>query len=452
MIAGRYTLLREVGRGGAGVVWLALDEALGRQVAMKRHLRSDDVHTEGRAWREARLAASLQHPYLVAVYDLVEDQDDLWLVMEYVAGGTLAKAVAQVGSYDPDAAARIGVQIAEGLACAHSAGIVHRDVKPSNILLTRGGQAKLADFGIARGPAVDATVTQTGAVHGSPAYLAPEVASGRAATVLSDSWSLGATLYHAVTGAPPYEIAGGNLVSVLYRIVHDPVPRTDRGGWLQPMLEGAMTREPHLRWTVAQIREFLAAGPPDHATVERLPVVRASPSSEAAGAETALLPAVPVSETTTARSKIRIRPVLRSRPMWIVAVIAILAAAVFGTPAIQRYLFDHSANVAPDASIASFVKTYIATAPVDQARAFAMLTPRYQDASGGLDGYGSFWRQVATINAVGPIQVVLGQRPTATYTYTYTRRTNAVITETVTLYLVPTGGSYLIDGATAQQH
>lgn len=455
MIAGRYTLLREVGRGGAGVVWLALDEALERQVALKRHMRSGDARAEGRAWREARLAASLHHPHLVAMYDVVEDHDDLWLVMEYVAGGTLADAVAQAGPYDPNAAARVGLEVAEGLAYAHSAGIVHRDVKPSNILLTTDRQAKLADFGIARGAAFDSTVTQAGAVHGSPAYLAPEVASGGAATALSDSWSLGATLYHAVTGTPPYEVADGNLVGVLYRIVHDPVPRTDRGGWLRPMLEGAMTREPDLRWTVAQIREFLVAGPPDHATVERLPVARTSPSPESAGAVTALLPAVVVSKTSTERSMIRVRPVLRSRAVWILAVIALLAAAVFGTPVIRRDLFNQSevsAAVTPDAAIARFVMTYIATAPADPARAFAMLTPRYQHASGGLDGYRSFWSQVAKINTVGPIQVAPGQRPTATYTYTYTRRTNAVITETVTLYLLPTNGSYLIDGATAQQH
>ena len=454
MIAGRYTLLREIGRGGSGVVWLATDEALGRQVALKRYLRTGDVRAEGRTWREARLAASLHHPNLVAMYDVVEDHDDLWLVMEYVAGGTLAEAVAQAGPYDPDAAARVGLQIADGLAFTHTAGIVHRDVKPSNILLTNDHQAKLADFGIARDGAIDATVTQTGAVHGSPAYLAPEVASGGAATTLSDSWSLGATIYHAITGTPPYAVADSNLVGVLYRIVHDPVPRTDRGGWLRPMLEGAMTREPNLRWSVTQIHDFLVAGASGHAPVEWLSVAGTLPPPESMGVETALLPAVVVSEATAKHAAIRPRRRFRSRATWMLAVIVVLAAAVFGTAAVRGHLFSHGTNsaaITPDASISHFVQTYIATAPADQARAFAMLTPRYQVASGGLDGYRSFWSQVATINTVGPIQVALGQRPTATYTYTYTRRTHAVVTETITLDLVQANGGYLIDGATARQ-
>jgi hypothetical protein len=452
VIAGKYTLRGEVGRGAAGVVWLAVDEALGRQVAMKR-IRTGDERAEGRAWREARLAASLHHPHLVAMYDVVEDDDHLWLVMEYVSGGTLRDAIAQAGSYDPDAAGRVGLQIADGLAYAHDAGIVHRDVKPSNILLTPSGQAKLADFGIARGEDFDATVTQTGVVNGSPAYLAPEVAAGGPATALSDSWSLGATLYHAVTGAPPYEVVDNNLVGVLYRIVHDEVPRTERGGWLGPLLDGAMTRDPERRWTIDQIRDFLTAGPPGRTTVERMTVPPPAPAPDPVGVETVMLTAV-VAESTARHAALRERPARRPRAAWILAAIAILAAAIFGVAAVEGHLFTSDTSTGgTEASVATFVKGYLATAPTDQSRAFAMLTPSYQQASGGLSGYTSFWSQVAAINSIGAIQVGSGtsQHPTATYTYTYTKRSNAVVTETVTLDLVKSNGSYLIDGATSHR-
>ena len=180
VIAGRYTLEREVGRGGMGVVWLARDEVLGRLVAMKRvgmFPGGNDPDLE-RAAREARLAATLNHPHVVAVFDLVTDGDEQWLVMEYVDCVTLGGLVKRDGPLDPDLAARLVGQAAQALAAAHAAGIVHRDVKPANILVTAADQVKLTDFGIARAVA-DASLTQTGLVTGSPAYLAPEVASGQ---------------------------------------------------------------------------------------------------------------------------------------------------------------------------------------------------------------------------------------------------------------------------------
>ena len=180
MIAGRYTLDREIGRGGMGAVWLARDEVLGRDVAIKRIGMvpgggSPDLE---RAEREGRLAARLNHPHVVAVFDLVHEGDERWLVMEYVPGVTLGELVRRDGALTPDQAAPLLRQAADALAAAHSAGIVHRDVKPSNILVTGDGQVKLSDFGIARAEA-DASLTQTGLVTGSPAYLAPEVASGQ---------------------------------------------------------------------------------------------------------------------------------------------------------------------------------------------------------------------------------------------------------------------------------
>ena len=185
MIADRYTLDREIGRGGMGAVWLGHDELLGRLVALKRVGMPPSGAGENpelaRAEREAKLAASLSHPHVVSVFDLAPDGDDRWLVMEYVEGTNLAELIKANGALPPDQAAPLLAQVADALIAAHRAGVVHRDVKPSNILVTVDGQVKLSDFGIAR-TLGDPSLTQTGLVTGSPAYLSPEVASeiGRA--------------------------------------------------------------------------------------------------------------------------------------------------------------------------------------------------------------------------------------------------------------------------------
>ena len=244
MIAGRYTLEREVGRGGMGVVWLARDEVLGRLVAMKRvgmFPGGSDPDIE-RAAREARLAATLNHPHVVAVFDLVTDGAEQWLVMEYVDCVTLGGLVKRDGPLSLDRAARLVGQAAQALAAAHAAGIVHRDVKPANILVTAADQVKLTDFGIARAVA-DASLTQTGLVTGSPSYLAPEVASGSKATDASDTWSLGATLFHALAGRPPYEVTE-NPLGTLYKIINEDPPRLPDAGWLAPVLESTMATNP----------------------------------------------------------------------------------------------------------------------------------------------------------------------------------------------------------------
>ena len=250
MIAGRYRLEREIGRGGSGTVHLAVDEVLGRRVAMKRIgliPGSDNVELE-RAEREARLAAALNHPHVVSVFDLVDENDVRWLVMEYVDGQTLSEQVRASGPMDAVEAAALLAQVADALVEAHAAGIVHRDVKPSNILVA-GGVAKLNDFGIARS-ADDASLTQTGLVTGSPAYLAPEVASGSSATPASDVWSLGATLYHAVTGKPPYDV-GDNLIGALYKIVHEDPPRLPEDHPVAGLLSVMLTRDAESRWPMS---------------------------------------------------------------------------------------------------------------------------------------------------------------------------------------------------------
>ncbi len=244
-----------------GAVWLARDETLGRDVAIKRIGTAPGGESAdlARAEREARLAARLNHPHVVAVFDLITEG------ARALAGDGVRRRGDPVrpGGARRRAHAGPGLplirQAADALAAAHAAGIVHRDVKPSNILVTQDGQVKLSDFGIARAEA-DASLTQTGLVTGSPAYLAPEVASGQMATTASDVWSLGATLFHALAGRPPYEV-GDNLMGALYRIVHEEPPRLAEAGWLAPLLEATMTRDPEHRWTMQRVRDALNAGP-----------------------------------------------------------------------------------------------------------------------------------------------------------------------------------------------
>lgn len=257
MIAGRYRLEKEIGRGGAGVVHLAHDELLGRRVAVKRigllpGTTDDDV---SRAEREARLAAGINHPHVVSIFDLVKDEDCYWLVMEHVEGRTLAEIVADEGPLPDRRAAAILAQAADGLVQAGRAGVVHRDVKPSNIFVAGDDRAKLGDFGIARA-SNDTVLTQTGLITGSPAYLAPEVASGAPATAASDVWSLGATAYHALVGRPPYDV-GDNVLGGLYKIVHDDAPRLPADHPAAGLLAVMLAKDPAERWPVERVRDDL---------------------------------------------------------------------------------------------------------------------------------------------------------------------------------------------------
>ncbi|WP_435771145.1 protein kinase domain-containing protein [Nocardioides sp. SYSU DS0651] len=265
-VADRYTLDHEVGRGACGAVWAATDEILDRTVAIKRvgPVPGGDQTETIRAEREARLAAQVSHPHVISVFDLVHDEDHHWLVMEYVDGSPLSALIKERGPLPPDDLAAMIAPVADALAFAHDVGIVHRDVKPSNILVRRDGEAKLTDFGIAR-TMQDATLTQTGAVTGSPAYLAPEVATGGSATPASDVWSFGATLYHALAGRPPYhrEDEDNAVLAVLYRIVHEEPPRLPSAGWLAPLLEMTLTHDPAGRPSMAEVRDFLYARTPD---------------------------------------------------------------------------------------------------------------------------------------------------------------------------------------------
>jgi hypothetical protein len=267
LLSGRYRLIEQIGRGGMGTVWWAHDEFENREVAVKEvHLPPSLDHREQmnlvrRTNREAMAAGRLRHPGLIAMYDVVIEDSRPWLIMEYVAARSLEDVFADDGPISPLRVAQIGRQLLAALCAAHDAGIVHRDVKPSNVLLETSGRVVLTDFGIATYEGAT-TLTQSGTFMGSPAYVAPEVARGERATPASDLWSLGATLYAAVEGRPPYdhETAMATL-SALVTIEPDPPVRA---GPLRPLLEGLLAKEPARRLTAERAAELLAvaAAPP----------------------------------------------------------------------------------------------------------------------------------------------------------------------------------------------
>jgi serine/threonine protein kinase len=261
LIADRYRLISEVGRGAMGVVWRARDERLGRTVAVKElragvGLSATQVQDSYlRARREARIAARLQHPNAVAVFDVAEHEERPYLVMEYVPSLSLAEVLRERGSLPAGEVAEIGEQLASALIAAHETGIVHRDIKPGNILLTEAGTAKVTDFGISRAVG-DVTVTATGEMLGTPAYLAPEVAQGRQATAASDVFSLGATLYAAAEGEPPFG-TGPTAMALLLRIVNGEIKPPRNIGRLTGTVMWMLRNDPLDRPDMAAVRRSL---------------------------------------------------------------------------------------------------------------------------------------------------------------------------------------------------
>jgi serine/threonine protein kinase len=258
-------LLDTIGSGAMGIVWQARDERLDRTVAIKQLLMraglsdSQAEDARRRAMREGRLAARLQHRNAIALFDVAEHDGDPCLIMEYLPSRSLSKLLADRGTLSPQEAAQIGEQVATALTAAHAAGIVHRDVKPGNILIDDTGQVKITDFGISRA-ADDGTMTQSsaGMLAGTPAYLAPEVARGQEPTRASDVFSLGATLYHAIEGQPPYGFKD-NPLAQLYAVAMGNVPEPKRAGPLTDVLMKLLSPEIDERPTMPEVVTTLSA-------------------------------------------------------------------------------------------------------------------------------------------------------------------------------------------------
>lgn len=290
LIAGRYRVVRAVGRGGMGTVWLCHDEVLGREVAVKQigMLPGETAPDAARALREARTSAALNHRNVVSIFDVVDDDTGhAWLVMEYVASKTLGELVREEGPLPPRRVAWIGAQVADGLAAAHALGTIHRDVKPGNILVGEGDVAKITDFGIARRQG-DEQLTRTGLVTGTPSYFSPELARGEDPGPESDVYALGATLYLAVEGRAPYP-EQRNPILLLQKIAAEKPPPANRAGPLTGPITRMMDRDPRSRWAMADaaaaLRRVAEHGDAGGATAALTPATAVAPEPDDAGQE-----------------------------------------------------------------------------------------------------------------------------------------------------------------------
>jgi serine/threonine protein kinase len=256
LVAGRYRLHEVVGSGGMGRVWLARDEMLDRDVAVKEFVPPDWMteaekdRLRDRTLREARSAGRLNHPHVVRVFDVVHENHQPWIVMEYVPSRSLHEVIHDDGPYSPAAAARIGLAVLDALTAAHRAGVLHRDVKPHNVLIGHDGRVVLTDFGLATF-VDDGSVTGPGLVVGSPQYVSPERARDGASTVESDLWSFGATLYAAVEGRSPY--ARETAMATLMALATEAPDPPQKAGLLGPVLTGLLRHEPHTRLTASEV-------------------------------------------------------------------------------------------------------------------------------------------------------------------------------------------------------
>src|SRR3954447_13938338 len=246
LLVGRYRFDRQIGRGGMGSVWAAHDEVLGRDVAVKEVVPPPDLTEEQRrvvrerTLREARAAARIAHPSAVTVYDVVEEDGHPYIVMQLLPPHTLADVLTHDGPLPPERVARIGLDLVGALEAAHRAGVLHRDVKPANVLLPPEGRAGLPAFATASVDD-DPTLTATGMLVGSPAYMPPERARGERPTAASDLWSLGATLFPAVQGGPPFRRDG--QLPTLNAVLTEPAPPATHAGALRPAIEALLQRD-----------------------------------------------------------------------------------------------------------------------------------------------------------------------------------------------------------------
>jgi serine/threonine protein kinase len=465
-VGGRYRLDRKLAAGGMGAVWEGWDERLQRTVAIKRlHLEpwhSEDERRIGiqRAMREARLTARLHHPNVVQVYDIVDDAQSPCLIMEYVPSHNLHQLVHERGPLPPTEVAAIGAQIAAGLAAAHAAGVVHRDMKPGNVLVATDGTAKVSDFGISHA-FDDVTVTSTGVLVGTPAYLAPEVVRGAAPEFAADVYSLAATLYMAVEGRAPFG-TDENPIAVMHQVATGQWDEPQRAGALAPMLTRMMALEPEQRPTMTEVAYGLRAvhqeSPPDQQTQ-----VLAVPSPQTRPAPPLqppmFPPGTPARQTRTNRRKLPALPLLA-------ALLVVLLGGVIGWALLSGNggSGQPSGNTAanPPASgagsssgssahsgtgssapaihgkptaqqLADAITNYFQIVPGDLNTGWNLLTSHFQKSRAKNWGtYVGFWNTVDHVDVTS----VQGQPPhTATANLVYHYKNGQVVSQTTTFQL-----------------
>ncbi len=452
VVAGRYRLEEKIGAGAMGVVWRGTDERLGRVVAVKQvflHSGLDDREAEEvrqRTLREGRIAARLQHPHAISVFDASIEGDEPWLVMEYLPSRSLAAVLGEQGPLEPRAVARIGRQVADALDAAHEAGIVHRDVKPGNVLLGADGTVKITDFGISRATG-DLTLTRTGMLAGTPAYLAPEVARGEDSTSASDVFSLGATLYASVEGVPPFG-SDDNALALLHAVAAGRVIPPTQAGPLTALLMRLLRDDPAERPSAIDARRELGRiahgggrgeapmpvggprvrepGPPSSPPVSAGPEGAGSDPSDPVAptpSPTRLGMPVPAPEGRRSRAARGVRRLRTVRPtlavVVVVLLIALLAGGVVGVALISSSSSDSAgATLAPSggddqdpgAAMTAAVRDYYAIVTGDEAAGWARLGPGLQAQTGGFASYQAFWSTIASVQvvdatAVGPATV-----------------------------------------------
>ena len=486
LVADRYRFVRLVGRGGMGAVWEGWDERLRRRVALKvlhtehRLPAAEAEELAERAMREARVVARLQDRHAVAIYDVVEYEGQPCLVMEFVPSQTLAEILSELGTLHEHEAATLGGQVASALATAHAAGIVHRDVKPANILVADDGTARISDFGIAHAFG-EATLTSAGMLTGTPAYLAPEVARGEDSSPASDVFSLGATLYAALEGRPPFG-EQPNAIGVLHRVAAGQVDPPQHAGALTPLLTRMLDTDPRQRPPMAEVADELlrvptAAWPPaDEPVTAPLPVDReptppptvvAEPAPRrrrglltvvallvvAALAAALLLLLRPGADTPTAQpppelspSSATPTPTPTSSPTPTTATSSEAPSTTAPPSPAPTSSPSAPPTATPEQRLAAAITNYYGRLPGDRDGAWPLMTVDYQTrVAGGRASYDRFWSGFSAVTATE----VTGSPPgTATALITYTTTAGRVIRERTTFGLVDEGGVVKISSST----
>ncbi len=489
VIARRYRVEREVGRGGMGSVWLCRDELLGRDVAVKQvgHLPGESTPDLARAMREARSSAALNHRNVVSIYDAIEEGDHIWLVMEYVPGRTLSAIMNEDGPLLPERAAWIGAQVADGLAAAHARGTIHRDVKPGNILVTVDDQAKISDFGIAR-TLGDAQLTQSGLVTGTPAYFSPGLARGEEPVEADDVWALGATLYAATEGRPPFP-EQRNAIAMLTAITTGRPPRPEHAGFLTEPIGRMLDPDPRSRWSMADVAHALhrlhdehAVGGTREATAVAAPSAGAVTAGSATTAATPVATPAPTPEPAAEPTGVGGSRPRRRRGVLVALALALLVLAAGGAWLALGTADDGADQAAPSTPKSSrspgetpsstggaassetsaptpettpaepapapagtgsktkFVEGYYGVLPSDTETAWSLLSPDYQANAGSYEKYRGFWQ---TIDAVSVDDTEPAGPDAVDVTLTYTDD-GGTEQEVRRIYVERSGDGYLI--------
>jgi hypothetical protein len=434
LIGGRYRLDERIASGAMGAVWRGTDQLLNRVVAVKELLAAAAPSTTAggrdaleesrqRIHREGRIAARLQHAHVIRMFDVVVHDDRPWLVMEYLESKSLSAVISTKGTLEPLEAAAIGRDVADGLAAAHAAGVVHRDVKPGNVLIGHDGRTKLTDFGVSRA-VDDVQITRTGLIAGTPAFLAPEVARGADPAPAADVFALGATIYAAIEGRPPFGL-NENAYALLHKVATGVIDPPKHTGPLTGIVLRLLDPDPEKRPTAIEARDELAAAVrtgaatsgPDAPPVE--PRMLSGPATVGPPTLAAAQP-VPAAQPARRRSRLRIAAAVavavaivggivtaallansggQQQPQAAAPAPAIStsAPAAGTTAATTAPATPPSAAPAPADDAIAFMQNYYSLLPGNTDAAWQMLSPSAQSASGGRASYNAFYAGLSRV-------------------------------------------------------